>query len=94
MTSSWRGVSDRELLRGRRREEFLDVIEQDGDLLVVLGHFAGEVGVFGQDVADADEGSHDFDVHFDGAFAAEDGRQHGYALFGEGVCGVAPSTPT
>ena len=41
--------------------------------------------VRGEQFAEADEGSHDLDIHGDGPLAAEHAGEHRHALFGEGV---------
>lgn len=77
--------------------EFADGVEDDLELPVVFlferVEFFGEVGLGRQYPAQADEGPHDGDVDLYGAGAVEDARQHGDALFGEGVGGVSAAAP-
>src|ERR1051325_787554 len=81
--------------------ELAEGVEDDGEFLVVVEEFAfegvefgAEVGVGGEKLAEADEGAHDLDGDGDGGGAAEDGREHGDALFGEGVRTIAKAAPT
>lgn len=70
-------------------DELFDGVEDDLEVLVVLlfhlFDFFGEQVVGLHEGAELDEGAHDGDVDFDGAGGAEDGGEHGDALFGERV---------
>ena len=83
---------------GRRRHELADRVADDFELGVVslLQRFelAGEVGVRGEEPAQADEGAHDLDVDTNGARTPQDAGEHGDALLGEGVGRLAATTPT
>ena len=69
-------------------EELFDGLEDGGELFVVflfeVVDFAGEGLVVVHEFAELDEGSHDGEVDFDGAMAAQDAGKHGNALLGEG----------
>lgn len=67
-----------------------------GASLLFLGGFnladlAGQLLVRGQQFAESDESADDENVHLHGAFAVQDGREHGHAVFSEGVRQVAPA---
>ena len=70
-------------------------VEDEGEAVVVVGEFAFEgfefvaqVFVGGEELAEAHEGADDFDADAHGGGAAQDCREHGDALFGEGVGAV------
>ncbi len=75
-----------------RDHEFVQRVEDNAELSVVfrlqLGQFLGELCVAVKHLTQLNEGAHDGDVHIDGAFAVQHGREHGDALFGEGHGGV------
>ena len=80
--------------------ELSDGGEDRGELLVVVGElafevveFAAQVGVGGKDLAEADEGAHDRDVHGDGSLASQYRRQHGDALLAECIRQAPASAP-
>ena len=50
--------------------------------------------VRGEEEAEPHEGTHDLDIHGDGARASEHGGEHGHALLGECVGSGAPTAPT
>jgi len=64
--------------------ELADGIEDDAELAIVFPldflHLAGESGIRGKHLAEADEGAHDGDVHLDGARSPQNTGQHGNAL--------------
>ena len=73
-------------------DELFDGVEDDEEMWVVFGvflfegfDFFGEQGVGVHEAAELDEGAHDGDVHFHGAWRAQDAGEHGDTLFGEGV---------
>lgn len=79
----WRGIGG---------DELADGVEDELELLVVLGvfgferlDFLGEQGVGIHESAELNEGAHDGDVHLHGAGRAEDAGEHGDTLLGEGV---------
>jgi len=63
------------------------------DLPFQIRKSGGQLLVEGQRLAQADKGSHDLDVHLDGAPAPEHAREHGHPLFSEGVGEVPPAAP-
>ena len=79
-------------------EELPIRLEHSSELNVVLFlqlfQRAGEVFVRCQQLPQAHECSHDFDIDRNGPRAAEDGRQHGDALFSEGVRAIARAAAT
>lgn len=70
----------------------MDGLEDGFEACVVFLFQCGEFAR--QHLPQADEGTHDFDVDLNGAFAAQDAGEHGDALFGEGVGGSADAAPT
>jgi hypothetical protein len=72
---------------GRRGGELADGVEERANAGVValnlalqLGEFVGEFTMQGQGLAQADKHAHDGDVDLNGARAAQDAREHGYAF--------------
>ena len=47
----------------------------------------------GEELSQANEGPHDFDVDVDGPLAVEDAGEHGDALFGENPRSGSPASP-
>ena len=62
-----------------------------GDMMVVFGDLARQIIIGGQQ---AYEGADDGDVNVDCFRAAQNGGQHGNAMFGEGAGRVAFFAPT
>ena len=54
-----------------------------------LIEFLSELSVADQQLAHADEGTHDLNVDGDGTFAVEDRGEHAHASLGEGAGSVA-----
>ena len=75
------------------RDEFLDRIEHNCELLVIFllqrFDFPSKVTVCVHQPPELHEGAHNGDVHFHRASAAEHAREHGDALLGECVRAVA-----
>jgi len=73
-------------------------IEDDFELSIVFllerVQLAGERFIRGKQPAKPYEGSHDGDIDLDGTRASEDAGEHGDALFGECVRGIAATAPT
>ena len=61
--------------RFRRLQQTIDVLEDNGDLLIVLGHFAGQLFVGVQRLAKTHEGAHDVNVHLHRPFAGAGRRK-------------------
>jgi hypothetical protein len=78
-----------------RRHEFMDGVEDDLEprILPALESFqpSGQSFMRRQQLTQSDEGTHDLDIHLDGAPAPQHGREHCDTLFGEGVRKLAPA---
>jgi hypothetical protein len=59
------------LLRRRWHKHLLDMIEQNGDLPIMLRHLTRQFLVGGKHLAEFHERSHDSDVHLNGPCCAE-----------------------
>ena len=77
-------------------DKLLDRIKHDRELLVIFllqrFDFASKVTVCVHQSPELHESAHYGNVHLDRARTAQDAREHGYALFGEGVRTIAAST--
>ena len=77
-------------------DKLLDRIEHDRELLVIFFlqrfDFASKVTVCVHQPPELHESAHNRNIHLDRARAAQDAREHRYALFGECVRTKAAST--
>src|ERR1035437_7883007 len=90
-----RACVGREVMRGLFfgvLHELADGVEDEGEAFVVLREFLfqgfqfpAEVFVRCEQLTETDEGPDDFDADANRRGAAEDGREHGDALFSEGI---------
>jgi len=69
----------------------------DAELAVVFrlkfSQFLCKLDMAVEHLTQFDEGTHDGDVHIDGAFAVQNGGEHGDALLGEGHGSMTKPSP-
>ena len=91
-----RSEADRGLRFWRRQHELTDGVEYHLDLLVVtllkVIEAVGQISVAGEDLPEAHEGSHDLEVDEYGPLAAQNPREHGNTLLGEGIGEISAAT--